>query len=126
MLTIGERVAAAITKAVTPLITSKYVKSIGLENKKKQIMLKDFQELEPKLIHVILATAKKAVPPLWKALSVTFKDRLIFGFMKITDEELLKQIEKSLDKPKFPVSPTLRYGCLFLSTFRSLTLLMFT
>ncbi|KAI8904371.1 thioredoxin-like protein [Gorgonomyces haynaldii] len=80
----GERTAKAIVDAVIPTITSKYVQRIG-GSTKKAVSLDAFTEQQ--LNKVILVTDKPAIPPLFKALSVNFKDRLVFGTVKGSQQE---------------------------------------
>jgi protein disulfide-isomerase A6 len=63
------------------------VKKIGGKSK-KSINLEDFQVLSDGKLHkVLLVTDKKATPPLFKALSIEFRDRLVFGEIRKSDSK---------------------------------------
>ena len=70
----GERSAKALVREVTNSITRKYIVTIGPKNP-----LDDFKAGPmPKVI--LVSTASPA--PFYKALSVTFKNRMEFGFLQ--------------------------------------------
>lgn len=50
-----------------------------------------FIERDPQKNKVILFTERKTTAPLFKSLSKTYKDKLLFGEVKKSDEELLKK-----------------------------------
>ena len=104
----GERKAKAVVDTLIPLIPSKYVKKIGGKSK-KAITLEDFKALsEEKLHKVLLVTDKKATPPLFKALSIEFRDRLVFGEIRKSDSADI--IASSLEITEFPTILVLPKG----------------
>lgn len=95
----GERNRKGIVDSLIPLIPSKFVNRIGGKSK-KAITYEEFQGLEEGKLHkVLLVTDKKATPPLFKALSIEFKDRLVFGEVRKSDSS---KVIESLEISSFP------------------------
>ncbi|KAJ3275919.1 hypothetical protein HDV01_006786 [Terramyces sp. JEL0728] len=87
----GERTAKAMMDAVLPMIPNKHVAKIG-QNHKKAVALDEFKKSNDKLDKVVLVTDKKTTPPLFKALSIEYLDRLAFGEVKSSNAELVAEL----------------------------------
>ncbi|KAJ3317823.1 protein disulfide isomerase (PDI) protein [Boothiomyces sp. JEL0866] len=88
----GERTAKAIMDAVLPMIPNKYVAKIGQKHK-KAVTLEEFKNSNDKVDKVVLVTDKKTTPPLFKALSIEYLDRLAFGEVKSSNAELVAELK---------------------------------
>lgn len=79
----------------------------------------DFINANPSQTKVLLFTARRTTPPLFKALSKHFKDKLSFGEIRQSESELLK----NFDNRKFPsimvlTDPENYRGVMFEGTFK--------
>ncbi|KAJ3336555.1 hypothetical protein HDU91_001747, partial [Kappamyces sp. JEL0680] len=89
----GERTAKAIVETVTSMIPGKHVYKLG-GSSKKALSLDQFKEKESgRLAKVLLATEKKTTPTLFKALSIEYLDRLVFGEVKKTQSAIVEALE---------------------------------
>ncbi|KAI9105767.1 thioredoxin-like protein [Phlyctochytrium arcticum] len=93
----GPRTAKALVDAAVAKIPSTNIQYINGSGK-RSVSLADFLEQQTALSRVILVSAKPSTPPLYKALSLEFKNHLIFAEAKSTD---LDVVEK-LNVTKFP------------------------
>ncbi|KAJ3313006.1 protein disulfide isomerase (PDI) protein [Boothiomyces sp. JEL0838] len=87
----GERTAKAIMDTVLPMIPNKHVAKIG-QRHKKAVTLEEFKASNDKVDKVVLVTDKKTTPPLFKALSIEYLDRLAFGEVKSSNAELVAEL----------------------------------
>jgi protein disulfide-isomerase A6 len=94
----GAREAKPMAETLLAAITKKYVKSIGGKAKSSP-SIEDFtNEKAGELAKVILFTDKSNTPDLYKALSVSYKDRLLFGEIKKAKTDLVEKFKVE----KFP------------------------
>lgn len=54
-----------------------------------------FVTTQPTKFHVLLFTERKSTPPIYKALSKQYKDKLLFGEVRKSDTEMLSNFKVS-------------------------------
>ncbi|KAI9324431.1 hypothetical protein DFJ73DRAFT_872633 [Zopfochytrium polystomum] len=88
----GQRTSKSIVDFMLPKIPN-YVRSLSSTG--KAASLDDFLKEEPGLAKVIMATSKDKTPPLYKALSAEYYDRLLLGEVKSSDKALVEKLNAS-------------------------------
>ncbi|KAI8897064.1 hypothetical protein BC833DRAFT_527527 [Globomyces pollinis-pini] len=89
----GDRSAKSFIDTLTPMIPSRHVIRIG-GTAKKDMSLDEFKEKEAGVLaKVILATDKKTTPALFKALSVEYLDRLLFGIVPSSKTDIINELQ---------------------------------
>ena len=91
----GDRSAGALVNYAVGRLPDKHVVSLSADASAIQSSLEDFMEKEEQLAKVILFTNKKNTPAIFKALTLEFKDRLVFGEVRESESDYCEKYKVS-------------------------------